>query len=517
MRTHNPQHGSIRSRIILALLILITYIPSVTYAREANAEDGQSTKEQELKQAQIDYYKAQTEKLRNKSLYENVIENPASIMTVIGAFIAAFIALISLIVNYRMTVRTQRDTQFYEALKRFGDKDSATVRASAAGLLAQISNRRTLILGRRPYVKTAVDQLVTGLLLERDPVALLSISDALRQLFSSDVLLIERLHAANQKLYRDLWEKIIEWAVNNHITRLEDIAEDHLAELEALTENGLVIAQQLLFHLNDQTSEDTDRVSKQFSTECKTFQGTYGTTGGNKIIKARRELIDISDRLAVVNDLYVESIKLHSLTRSRRMFKLITRQWSLDSLIKRTPDLVGAFLPKAEFFEGYLEGLDMWGAWLQNAEFYNGHLRELTLSHARMQKCQLFQSELDNVDLTSAYLKDAQLSFATLSDVDMREADLRGANLAYTKFKGVRLSQALIDDETDLNGAEWWKADFTLAIGRKSTIVVTDEVDVELIRYLRGRYNKELLQHSTEWHSTVRAFIDKEDSKTNSL
>ena len=44
--------------------------------------------------------------------------------------------------------RSQHDTQFYEALKRFGDKDSPAVRASGAALIAQLGTAATFVAGQ---------------------------------------------------------------------------------------------------------------------------------------------------------------------------------------------------------------------------------------------------------------------------------------------------------------------------------------------------------------------------------
>ena len=92
---------------------------------------------------------------------------------------AAIVAVLSLVLNYSSTLRTQRDSQFLEALKRFGDKDSSRVRSSAAGLLAKLSQQKgSFFRWQRPNFSIVFDQLMTGLRLEDNSVCLGAIMDA---------------------------------------------------------------------------------------------------------------------------------------------------------------------------------------------------------------------------------------------------------------------------------------------------------------------------------------------------
>lgn len=142
--------------------------------------------------AQTEYYDAQTKKLDEESqrtLWSKTLYNLPALVTAVGAILAAFFTLFSFIFNYRSAQRHQRDTQFYEALKRFGDGSPAT-RSSAAGLLAQISHREDRVWRRwhgvlplyskeHTYLETALDQLAAGIELESDPVVLYSVAKAL--------------------------------------------------------------------------------------------------------------------------------------------------------------------------------------------------------------------------------------------------------------------------------------------------------------------------------------------------
>jgi hypothetical protein len=138
------------------------------------AVQAQTSPEQDrLIQAQTEYYRAQTTKLSEKpGVWQSLRDSPASAIGVLGALVA----LISFVFNYRVTLKQQKDTQFYEALKRFGDKDSSTVRLSAAVLIGEIATTH------RAYFKSAIDQLIGGIQLEKTLVVLKSIATSISHL-----------------------------------------------------------------------------------------------------------------------------------------------------------------------------------------------------------------------------------------------------------------------------------------------------------------------------------------------
>src|SRR5262249_34950567 len=127
----------------------------------------------------------------------------APTLGVIAAFVAALVTLVTFVFNYRATIRNQRDTQFYEALKRFGDQNSSVLRSSAAGLLAPMARRRSLF--RNPYFDTTLDQLVMGFLSEKDTTTLDAICKAILRIadiHSNSVL--NALRSSNLKLQEDV-------------------------------------------------------------------------------------------------------------------------------------------------------------------------------------------------------------------------------------------------------------------------------------------------------------------------
>ena len=99
-----------------------------------------------------------------------------AIAGVLSAFFATYSSVVELRASREVSISESQasrdDADFYKAMERMGDKDSATARASAGQLLA----RKSLI---EKYYEPAKLQLVYALLLEDDPVVLGSVRDAL--------------------------------------------------------------------------------------------------------------------------------------------------------------------------------------------------------------------------------------------------------------------------------------------------------------------------------------------------
>lgn len=190
---------------LASALSLVAPPTAVTHARtqsESNqttqAESALDRARRESDEAQAEYYRELTRKLREptptptKTLKEHLEENPTPVLGVLGAVLAALFAalvgLLTLYVNSRNALRAQRDTQFYEALKRLGDKDSPPLRVSAAGQIAQMAATKTLSFKlwrrygkrpERPYFHTAFDQLTVSLLHEENFFAVAALGRAI--------------------------------------------------------------------------------------------------------------------------------------------------------------------------------------------------------------------------------------------------------------------------------------------------------------------------------------------------
>lgn len=174
-------------RIILVITVIMLAIPCLAHAQTPlPPEQKDLIKAQtEREKFQITYYQkqlelyrrqieAQTAQQKPKTWREKLFNDPADTVGAAGAVLGAFFLIALFALNGSATRRLQRDTQFYEALKRFGDEASPFARSSAAGILTQMGKHRTFSLwwqdGRfgwqKPYRTTALDQLQARLSIE---------------------------------------------------------------------------------------------------------------------------------------------------------------------------------------------------------------------------------------------------------------------------------------------------------------------------------------------------------------
>jgi hypothetical protein len=468
--------------LIVALVCCAVYDKQV---RAQGSQQGNSGSEEELRRAQIDYFKAQTEKLRYRSFKESLLENFVGLVTAFGAFIAALIALSSLIINRRLTIRNQKDTQFYEALKRFGDKDSIRLRSSAAGLLAQLAREKSIFTRRQPYFRTTVNQLVTGILLETDFVVLGSICDALEELSPFGRRFIaQNLWDAKYSLLRKLQRKVTQWALSKNITELEDFTNAHLAELADVSTMAPFVVRGWLSELEEaDTADKKAEVVKRFKRQLRL---TEAQNRGKKVtVEAiHRSIVEFSDLLDNATRCLIRVVAEVPMSRLDRLQRLI--DWP----------------PREEY-------VDLTLAWLMNADLSRESLINLDLSWSRMDSANLSYSKLRNVSLRHAFLKDANMSFASFYKVDLAESDLRGADLSNLSFEGVRLNEAKINDQTNLNDCNWWAANFyTLEL--PLFLRRFGNVDANLLEKIFEKHKEKLSyikSSESDVHPSVRAFI----------
>ena len=188
---------------IFLLAIIIALAPCLVHAQAAvTPEQRELFKIQtEQAKAQIKYSQGQLETYRRqidaqiaqqkpKSWREKLFNDPADTVGAAGTVLGAFVLLALFALNGSAMRRLQRDTGFYEALRRFGDESSPFARSSAAGILAQTGKYRTFSLwwqdGRfgwqEPYRQTALDQLKARLSIEESPAVLESVKSGIEQL-----------------------------------------------------------------------------------------------------------------------------------------------------------------------------------------------------------------------------------------------------------------------------------------------------------------------------------------------
>lgn len=188
---------------ILIIIVVIALMPCLAHAQAAmSPEQKELFKAQaQLAKVQADYYKnqleiyrkqveAQTAQQAPKSWWRKMLADPADTVGAAGTVLGAFVLIILFGLNGSSSRRYRRDTQFYEALKRFGDEGSPFMRSSAAGLIGQMGKHREFSLwwqdGRfgwqSPYRQTALDQLKARLSVEENAAVTEAIKGAVEQL-----------------------------------------------------------------------------------------------------------------------------------------------------------------------------------------------------------------------------------------------------------------------------------------------------------------------------------------------
>lgn len=188
-------HYPSRKPVYFILTILLLMLTLSTCG--ALAQTPLTPEQQELIRVQITkekalttYYYGQLELSRKQAAaskpqtYTNIWDkyshkDPGDLVESVAAILGVILILVMFISTVRTARRDQHDVRFYEALKRFGDADSPALRSTAAGLLAQMG-------AQRAYFDTALDQLISGLALEENPVVRASIRNAILGLTRDD-------------------------------------------------------------------------------------------------------------------------------------------------------------------------------------------------------------------------------------------------------------------------------------------------------------------------------------------
>jgi Pentapeptide repeats (8 copies) len=442
-------------------------------------------KREELR-AQQEYYQAQTEAIsaRPRLLWQHILP----LFTALGALAAAIAAWVSFSFNYRATIRNQQDLRFYEALKRFGDKDSAAVRASAAGLLAElgaITRRVWLWTTGRPFLQVSLHQLTVGLLLEENSVVLEAIGDSLIELMALDAQeVLNKLYKQNLTLQKEL---------------------------------TVALADFLAFKGSDQQGAIPDRAWQAASAECryrpfvlqtlKTRMETHGPLGK---VPFTRYLED--SRLRRVNYKPDNAVVAEAL-RDAGMRLRSNVAVLAEAIFRSHPEspLPDVFLCGARF--GIVCGREL--------QIYESQLQDITgfpnmissyLYLSEFQGANLYSANLEGSGLFSSGFEGATLSSVNLRNADLRRARLNGANLMDCKLDGAKLYGVQIDGTTSITGTNWWAADF----------MERGELDEDLLRKLhdrvlsiRNKYGSELVFGKTDpakWldeaEPAVRAFVE---------
>jgi len=500
MKKHSAPE--IVKRIAFAVLLMFLGSTLVAGALGQTPSKILTLEEQELikaqkgnEEAQAEYYREQTNKLRQpplaasptpgKTFRQSVAENPASVVgvigTILGAIIVALVSLTTLYFNSRNAIKAQRDSQFYEAMKRMGDKDSPTLRASAAGLLALMARQEwrepTLtkkwpflqVEKSRPYFETAVNQLLVGHQLESNRVGTESIKNALQQLVP---LIPQNIGAITHELH----------AANLSI---QDVVASLVAEFFAISGCDSPYADDeqsidLWRQLESSTSFDMRSLRKLVS-HNRSYANRFWSY---RFIIDAQNAGDRGQLLSAIHDkLQVASANLRA-----NITLFCTALGQLQQ--KDTPEQSHYWCP-FRFKRAFLvDGEIGHGANLSNLDFEYGNFSGMHLHNVNLANTNLNGATL-NMWMDGGSLRNAQLSWAEFDGDNIRGVDMTDALLAKARIPA-GLSSA------------WLKADFTHA----------DKIDNKLLESLFKNDSQLVPTDLNEVHASVRTFLESKQEKS---
>lgn len=449
------------------------------------------------------------------SFWRSVAANPAAALGVLGALIAALVTLVTFVFNFRSTLRSQRDTQFFEALKRFGDQTSPMLRTSAVGLLTQMASRR--ILFRRPYFDTTLDQLLVGFLVERDPTVFTSINKAIQRLILVHPrFLLEALYESHLNLQADVVSLL---ASNFALRGAKQTAdcEPHWPSIACLTtyaipviraltqiqENSEAFASSLL-----ESSEDHETYSEEKKKHLKSEKG--------ELLRFRCERLRINCRhMALALDAVLPnafySVKWsNDVARQYRDLPLLKRyqirSLSLNRVFLPGVRLSQKLIRRVDFSYAVLPGSNFGSSVVIDSSFRRADLHGADFSGSLLKSSRYGKTLLGGYRCeqpTSFY--GAQLGNVDFSDVEFVKVIMKGADLTQAK-----LSAATIIDQDAWCWEEtnWWRAEFRGSrslLGEKSTQLRTRNS----LSLLYKKYGKDLAERE-DIDSSVREFIANE-------
>ncbi len=382
-------------------------------------------------------------------------------VAIVGALIAAAVGLFNVWTNQRFNLRSQRDSQFYEALKRFGE-ESPSVRSSAAGLLAQMGTTEVSTetglralwhrAAAKPYLMTSFDQLVTGLLLEDNRACISSAASALTRLIpevrDSAFEKVRALNVDAQERMCDLQARL--WGLWNTNALPADLADERwrwAAYYAGLSD--LVLARLLRNHARD------------FGYRMEDYRRGFAALGEEERRARQLELREA---------IHVCGIRLG--TASRLAAESIVHNGEPDR-------------PRRRFKRLYLVGASFQNVRLEPCSF-DGSM----LSRANLGKASLHDCVFNDADLEGAFLVNARLEGAAFHG-----ANLTSANLESARLKNARLHGARIDQTTRMRKADWWRANF---YNRRD-----QTLDKPLLDLLFCRYGEAVPADDREVHMSV--------------
>jgi hypothetical protein len=435
----------------------------------------------------------------------NAISANPQALALLGAILAATVAFVSFSFNYRATLRNQSDTQFFEALKRFGDA-SPSLRNSAVGLLVQIAGSGASRWWyeperRRPYFTTTLNQFVTALALETEPVVAATIVRGLKQLAPlSPHTVISAIGEMNQTFQSDLVRVLAAYSASDASTPPEPVSQmiDRIASATPYTADVLrnLIKRKehvaLLARLSRRSSfadlVESERL--QFDTLAAEERALHRRESFDKIGITARRLNESADVLAFA--LYLvqppAALRMYVDYMGERRAETNRDLWVRFGLV----DLNGAFLADVD-----LSTLDLANVYFKGAQ-------------------------LDGADLSRTNLQG-------LDDASLERADLQRANLGFFWPNGAldnaRLFGAAVYGRFGTKSNIWCSADFSSDTGEidqrllvafcgRDVFERLQELGGDPMTFLRSRegWSDEIKVHSTVLEFLAgKAFDDRDD------
>ncbi len=428
-----------------------------------------------LTQAQIDNQRAQATYYQRQADKRGFWRNLREYGGPIGAALAAVVAIVSLGLNYRATLRSRADAKFYDTLNQFADGKNPSVRSSAAGLLEQMASTR------KRYYQTAFDQLTVGLLAEREDDVRNAIRTALNRLVEMDpVGALGKLETINRTLRDALAESFCRFCAARETPSIEKLPEAAWEEAEEVTSYDRHALAGLLQIL------PKDNLVAALNTATRTYRAQANSDNKDCRARTRIELGEDAERLR-------SNIKSISEVLSVIQGKGGQNSFSgSSSRGHRARSLSFAFLVGAKFSD--LREAKICRSILRDADFAAANLTRAVLLDCDLSSANLRNAKLCQMKCSGTKLVGAALNLADLTGAKFQNSDLAGADLTGAKFRNTEIALSAFEH------TEWWKADF--------------RHQRDLLKAIHARYKKDLpdlegLYVRGDIHKSVLDFIGK--------
>jgi Pentapeptide repeats (9 copies)/Pentapeptide repeats (8 copies) len=378
-------------------------------------------------------------------LVKNIKDNAAAIPTIV----AAIFAIASFGINYLTTVRNQQDTQFYEALKRFGDNDSPSVRFSAAGLLSVMACRH------KRYFKTAFFQLNAGQSFEENSVVLEDLGENLVELYRHNPRwCLERLLAYNAHLRASFSRALASLCILRGAKIAEPISEELLREAESLSIYSRLFKEAI--------SEIVEHSTFPFLQIAAKLAGLPQEERERRMSGVAKDLADYTKRLTANIDQINFAVMIFDSVYGR--IEYMARRISKRKAKVLIED---CFLPTAVFsYLGFKTRLNFRNSELQYANFERAELDKSTFYDCKLDSAKFCHASLRGTYFAGVCLDGADLKWADLSGAELFSCSLRGADLIDTKLDGAELRNVdVLNAKFDwlnrdaLRKCKWWESE----------------------------------------------------------